>query len=79
MNQIKNNVVLQLFHNFKDKGEHEYIHQTEDYDEVIAFAHGMIAAIYLLEKSPEDIIDTSNGTSLSQALDEILVSKTDLQ
>jgi len=79
MNQIKNNIVLQLFHNFRDKCTHEYVHQTENYDEIIAFAHGIIAAIYLLEQSPDDIIDTTTGITLSQSLDEILIAKTNLQ
>lgn len=70
---------MEMYQNFKKSCDQSYIHQFEDSEEVIAFAHGVIAAIYLLNTTPEELIDASNGKSLSQDLDEILVSKSSLQ
>jgi hypothetical protein len=79
MTELKNNAVMQLYRNFKKDCDHAYVHQFEDSEEMIAFAHGVLAAIYLLNTTPEELIDPDNGRSLSQDLDEILVSKSNLQ
>ena len=79
MTELKNNTIMEMYNNFKKNCDHTYIHQFEDSEEIIAFAHGIIAAIYLLEQSPDDIIDTTTGITLSQSLDEILIAKTNLQ